>query len=488
MPLVVAAWSCAATTTPPAGRRGFAASAREIRVSRATPLAEAVRAARPGDVLVLEPGVHRGGIWIETSGAPGQPIVIRGPYEGHAIIEGGEETLDIGGGAHDLVIESLELRGSRDNVVHVQAGAHDITLRDLVAHDAGPDGDVFKINQAHDITIERVECYHPGPRPDRPGGNPAQECIDFVHVDHAVVRQSYLHDGGNMLLYAKGGSTRVLFEQNVIVGQGPEAIDPCVGLGAWSDDYVFEGRAYEAEDVLFRNNVVANCRAGGVGVYDAHRVWIVNNTLLDDGEDVVQFRAGNAPRAESRDVLVANNVIADRDGSMHRAWAVLSHGLEGADVRNNAYWNAGAPMGANDGELACGDGLCADPRLADESAPGEQGRAAWLARAEPCGESPVLDRGVRLDGIGAVHEDARGRPRPLGAGIDLGALEADPHDPRACRPPTTRTAPSARGGGPASKTAYVRPAIAVALAAGVVGAAALRTVTRGRGRRATGGR
>jgi hypothetical protein len=51
-------------------------------------LAEALKQARPGDVLLLHAGVHRGNFLFRKSGQPDRPIVLRGAGDGEAIIEG----------------------------------------------------------------------------------------------------------------------------------------------------------------------------------------------------------------------------------------------------------------------------------------------------------------------------------------------------------------------------------------------------------------
>jgi nitrous oxidase accessory protein NosD len=399
------------------------ASSSTPRVRRS--IAEAIRAARPGDVVALRRGIYAGGIWVESSGAPGRPIVVR-PAEGPGtvVIEGGEEGINIAAGAHDLVFEGLEVRGSGNNLVHIQDGAHRIVLRDLHVHHAGDDGDGIKINQAHDILIERVECHHPGRRPGRPGGNPAQECIDLVDAQRVIVQDSYLHDGGNMLLYAKGGSHDVIFQRNVIVGQGGDAIDPCVGLGAWTDRELLRDNEYEAQDIVFRNNVVSGCRAGAIGVYDARRAWIVNNTLVDNGAVPIEFRAGNAPLAESRDVHVINNVVADTRGRMESAMLQRSHEVRDLEVRNNLYWNGGQRVPAEglvDPNREPG-GLCTDPRFAAMELP-SQARVDAVRAMGLGADSAAIDRAVELRGPGRVVDDLFGRRRPHGRGIDLGAIE-----------------------------------------------------------------
>jgi hypothetical protein len=351
--------------------------------------------------------------------------------------------------------------------VHVQGGAHRVVLRDLLVHHAGDDGDGIKVNQAHDIVIERVECHHPWRRPGQPSGNPAQECIDLVDAQRIVVQDSYLHDGGNMLMYAKGGSRDVVFQRNVIVGQEEGAIDPCVGLGAWTDRELLRGREYEAEDVVFRNNVVVRCRAGALGVYDARRVWIVNNTLVDNGPAAIEFRAGNAPREESRDVHVVNNVVADTAGGLEAAIVRHSHEVTELEVMHNLYWNGGREVpaaGLVDPHAEPG-GVMADPVLVPLAGEGSaRVRAARSVALD--GRSAAIDRGLALQGPGRVTDDLLGWRRPHGRGVDLGSIEFGATEPAAfsgirepwpsesasVEPATPRrpahTGP-ARGGGPA---------------------------------------
>lgn len=440
------------------------AAARPIRTDNNN-FADRLHAARPGDTLALAPGVYPGGWWIDVSGAPGRPLVItalEGP--GTVIVQGGDEGINIADGAHDIVLSNIEVRGTNDNLVHVQGGAHDIVLRNLHVHHAGPNGDGIKVNQAHDITIERIDCHDPGPRPDRPDGNPSQECIDMVDVQRVVVRDSYLHDGGNQLIFVKGASRDVVIERNVIARQGPDAIDPCVGLGGSTDLELLRGHAYEASDVVFRNNVVADCRAGGIGVYDAERVWIVNDTLVDVGDDGIQFRAGNGPAGESRNVHAINNWFVQRAGSHFTPFVLLSHEVRDFDAHSNALSIApGVTLETGLVDFASGVGSIVT-REVPRGVPSRWDPAvvrSWGQALPPF----LVDRGVTLRGAGGIDDDALGAQRPTGTGVDIGAFEvgapaaarglrgvrwpSDAHEvdpvPSPVRPPPAGPGPHAEG-------------------------------------------
>ncbi len=326
-----------------------AAGATDINVPAGASVHDAIRSARPGDRVLLRAGVHRGGDWIgPLSGTAAQPITILsadGPRR--AVLEGGGETLRIGDASSYLIIDGLEVRGSGDNAIHIDGGSHHITLRNVFAHDAGVNGDVMKVNQAHHITVEDSEFARPGRRTSDAADNPYQECLDFVDVDDVVVRRSFFHDGGSMLFFVKGGSRNVLIEQSVFADQRAGASDPMVGLGGATDAEFLQGEQYEAFNVVFRNNVVANSANGGVGIYDANGVYVANNLFLNNNRVVIEFRAGNGPAAASDNVRVVNNIVADYRGRLPAPFIRSSHAVRGLTTSHNVYWNNGAAVPSN---------------------------------------------------------------------------------------------------------------------------------------------
>ncbi|MBK6533233.1 MAG: right-handed parallel beta-helix repeat-containing protein [Deltaproteobacteria bacterium] len=340
LPVVFSALSASAAAADlyvaPNGRSGNAGTS-------AAPfdrITTALNRARPGDRVLVRAGTYPGGGWISASGTAAAPIrvvSVDGPRR--AVIAGGSETLRIGDAASYLSFEGLELRNSTNNLIHIDGGSHHIWLRDVYAHHAGVDGDVLKVNQARSIYLERSEFAFPGVRTG--SENPSQECIDFVDVDDIVVRDSYIHDGGNSMMYAKGGAQGVVFENNVIAGQRAGAIDPMVGLGASTDSSLLGDAQFEAIDIVFRNNVVIGGVAGAVGVYDGQNVVIANNLFLNNNGGVVEFRAGSGPLERSEDVSFVNNLVVDTRGRMSTVLRRSSHGLNAFVVSHNLFWNNG---------------------------------------------------------------------------------------------------------------------------------------------------
>ncbi len=393
LPVVVSALSASASAADlyvaPNGRSGNAGTS-------AAPLdriTTALSRARPGDRVLVRAGTYAGGGWISASGTAAAPITvlsIDGPRR--AVIAGGSETLRIGDGASYLVFDGLELRAAGNNVVHIDGDSHHIWLRNVFAHHAGVDGDVVKVNQARSIYLEGSEFAFPGARTG--SENPSQECIDFVDVDDIVVRDSFIHDGGNSLMYAKGGSQGVVFEHNVIATQRAGAIDPMVGLGAATDESLLGGADYEAIDIVFRNNVVIGGVAGAVGVYDGQNVVIANNLFLNNSGGVVEFRAGSGPLERSEDVSFVNNLVVDTRGRMPTVLRRSSHGLTGLVVSHDLYWNNGqgiptSPLlnlAAQPGHLVANPGIRVPASMTD--------RAAIIASLIPSADGPAASSGL----------------------------------------------------------------------------------------------
>lgn len=353
----------------------------------------ALSRARPGDRVLVRAGTYPGGGWISATGTAAQPITvlsIDGPRR--AIIEGGEESLRIGEGAAYLVFDGLEIRQSGNNTIHIDGGAHHLWLRNVYAHHAGQDGDVVKVNQARSIYLEASEFAFPGARSG--SENPSQECIDFVDVDDIVVRDSYVHDGGNSLMYAKGGSRGVVFERNVVANQRAGAIDPMIGLGAVTDESLLGGEDFEAIDVVFRNNIVIGGVSGAIGVYDASNVAIANNLFLNNTGGYVEFRAGSGPAERSERVAVVNNLFVDTRGRMPVTFRRSDHGLNAFTTSHNLFWNnGGAAPSSPLVNLASQPGhLVADPGIRMPATLGD--RAAIVAALIPAMGGPASSSGL----------------------------------------------------------------------------------------------
>ena len=87
-------------------------------------LKAAERAARPGDLFLLAPGVYRSSLKIGRSGREGRPVVYRGPDDGGAILDGdGAEVLVDASDARHVWLRGLHLRNA-DTLILADRARH----------------------------------------------------------------------------------------------------------------------------------------------------------------------------------------------------------------------------------------------------------------------------------------------------------------------------------------------------------------------------
>jgi hypothetical protein len=81
----------------------------------------------PGDLLLVHPGVYRGGIALKTSGTADEPIVIRGDGDAILHVDGTDGfNLDLSGRDH-VFVEDLAIRGGRIGIM--ARGASELVVR-----------------------------------------------------------------------------------------------------------------------------------------------------------------------------------------------------------------------------------------------------------------------------------------------------------------------------------------------------------------------
>lgn len=96
-------------------------------------LMAAYERARPGDVILLSPGVYKGPFELRKSGEPGKPIVFRGAGDGEAVLEADRtqrrsRIVSIAGTDH-LLFENLTFRNAHTAIYSGKPGSEGITIR-----------------------------------------------------------------------------------------------------------------------------------------------------------------------------------------------------------------------------------------------------------------------------------------------------------------------------------------------------------------------
>ena len=251
--------------------------------------------------------------------------------------------------------------------------------------------DLLKVNQSSYINIENSDIH-----------GAEDNALDFVAVEHAVVRNNRIHDAGDWCAYAKGGSADVLVEGNEIYNCGTGGFT--AGQGTGLEFMVSPHLTYEAEDVMVRNNSIHDTDGAGLGVNGGHNVTMTGNTLTRVGARSHTIEVGfgargcdgnrsicsalvqqgawgtsslddgvNYVRIPNRSVLIEGNVIDNSTGS-ESAWQQLfvpgpwqgsqagsasnprpALADDGLVIRGNTFRNGGTakPLGVGEPNSGC---------------------------------------------------------------------------------------------------------------------------------------
>jgi len=257
----------------------------------------ALAAAGPGDTIVLRGGTYREGVNVRVripnitiKSAKGEWAVIdlttfdTGAEEDSGVYfdvdsSGGKlQSVEVMGGFYAVCMETKWDWGEPAD----RTGASNIIIEDCILHDSKYD--VIKIKPNCDNVIIRFcEIYNSGQafagRPQN--GEDNAEGIDNVNGDNMVVHNNYIHDICSNAIYAKGGATDVLIENNrierafgggVLVGfdTSPEFFDIAVNP-----------LYYENIRGVVRNNLIIDTGWEGIGLYGSKDAEIYNNTLVN---------------------------------------------------------------------------------------------------------------------------------------------------------------------------------------------------------------
>lgn len=162
-------------------------------MSSASALRDALSGARPGEVIVLSPGVYLGDFVASASGTANAPITLCGPrnavlqgestdsgyafYLDHASwwrvegfsVEGGQKGIMTDGADHNL-LDGLYVHGTGEEAIHLRSFSSDNTVSNDVIRDTGLlkqfYGEGIYVGSAHSNW-----CRYSGCQPDRSDGN-----------------------------------------------------------------------------------------------------------------------------------------------------------------------------------------------------------------------------------------------------------------------------------------------------------------------------
>ena len=257
----------------------------------------ALAACKPGDTVILRGGTYREGVnvrirtpRITIKSAKGEWAVIdltkfnKGSEEDSGVYfdvdsSGGRlQGVEVIGGWYAVCMETKWDWGDPKD----RAGASNIIIEDCKLHDSRYD--VVKVKPNCDnITIRNNEIYNSGRAFDgKPrNGEDNAEGIDNVNGDNMVVQNNYIHDICSTGIYAKGGPTDVLIENNRI--ETAYAAGIMVGFDTSPEffDITVNPKYYENIRGIVRNNLIIGTGWEGLGFYGSKDAQVYNNTLVN---------------------------------------------------------------------------------------------------------------------------------------------------------------------------------------------------------------
>lgn len=357
----------------------------------------------PGDTVHVMDGNYQG-FHQTTSGTPGNPITWKAEGSSVAITSNNPTTPDginLEGASHVVIDGFIADNRTRAGIRAVE-GSH-VTVRNCRT---GYNG-VWGIFTGHvdDFTAEFNETHHSF---DEHGIYVSNAC------DRPIVRNNWSHDNNGNGLHFNGDASfggdgiieDALVENNLITGNGAGG-----GSGINMDG---------ASDGVIRNNLLYDNHASGISLYR------------------IDAAAG------SRNNLVINNTIVQASDGR---WAInINNGSTGNTLRNNILYNLHSFRGVIAIDSSSRTGFSSDynslmNRMSLNAGSTVVTLTAWQAQgydtnsflATPAdhfvapgsdyhlkADSPAIDAGTATN---APPADFDGAPRPVGAGVDVGAYE-----------------------------------------------------------------
>ncbi len=427
-----------------------------------------------GSTILARPGVYDGRVQLRGAFPLGVNVRSEIPYL--AVLQNDDRVITAytePGGVNGITVEGFEIRhsgpGAEPLVIHIDGGGNgsvnNITLRNNVMHDSY-NNDILKINNgAFDVLVEGNIFYNQ---------SGSDEHIDVNSVENVVVQDNlFFNDfagsgrvNGNdtssfiVIKDSNGpddvftGSAFITVRRNVFLNWQGSTGSNFVLVGEDGQDFV-EGRAILVENNLMLGNA-GNVMRAAFGVKSGESISFRHNTVVGDLPALAFAMRLNVenPAVTNQNIAFYNNVWSDPTGTMGAEdptrpndFSDTPPGETGSfAIENNLYWNGGASIPQDPGELVNYDD---DPArvIADPLLPGQSGLALprWDGSAQqfadgsttirqaferlvalygtPPSTSPLVDAAAEAE---APVEDILGNLR---FAPDLGAVELEPFEP-----------------------------------------------------------
>lgn len=274
---------------------------------------QAAAAAQPGDTLLFHAGTHAGGQFVANlHGTPGQWIFIQNAPGEEAILEGGNNAIQLSDPAY-LHISGLIFQHQTGNGVNTDDGgsydspAHHVIFENCTFRDMSASGnnDLLKLSGLDDFEIRNCTFLNGA------GGGSG---IDMVGCHRGLIQGNYFENMGSNSIQAKGGTQHVRIEGNFFRNGGQRTLN----LGGSTGLQFFRpiDATFEAADLQVYSNIIVGSWAA-VAYVGCVNVEVVNNTIYQPENWVIRILQETVDPdrfVECGDNVFRNNIVVLGDG------------------------------------------------------------------------------------------------------------------------------------------------------------------------------
>jgi len=199
------------------------------------------------------------------------------------------QSVEVKGGFYAVCCDTKWEWGQAD-----RSGASNIIIEDCILHDS--EDDVVKVKPGcANITIRYCEIYNSGRtfinRSDFNTGENNSEGIDNVNGDKMHVHNNYIHDICSTGIYAKGGATDVIIENNIVERANAGGIMLGFDTSPQYFDTSKNPQYYENIRGIVRNNLIIDAGWEGIGLYASKDAQVYNNTIVNAVSGVLKYHS-----------------------------------------------------------------------------------------------------------------------------------------------------------------------------------------------------